>query len=161
MKRLHYLLIPALAVGMLSCSPQKRLAYLLAAYPELRQDTVVALSKSVPLPADSACIDFAIADLRRAATQPIQAETKSGAAATIAPSAPDTYRLQVRTKADTIVLRDTVQVAAYTTRVAYKDRIVYRMSKGQRCFFWIGIIATAWATGAAAMHILLQRKGIR
>lgn len=153
----------------LSCSPQKRLAYLLATHPELQQEKALPINHPLVLPADSASLDFTIADLSGIANETSSPEqsrpqdndltvsTKTGAIATIsALGKPDAYRLQVSTKSDTIILRDTITVPAYTTRIEYKDKIIHKMNNGQAFFFWVGIIAMVLIVLTIVIKIVLK-----
>ena len=152
------------------CSPQKRLALLLTTHPELRRDSSWVVRKDIVLPADSASIDFTLAELRSVASEPGSPEqsrprpkdltvvTGSGATATIsATDKADNYRLQVKTPTDTILLRDTITVPAYTTRIEYKDKIVHQMNNAQSFFFWLGIIAVALAFGYIVARLIPLR----
>ncbi|MCQ2324627.1 MAG: hypothetical protein MJZ58_00350, partial [Paludibacteraceae bacterium] len=172
MKKIILIIVCWLAVVCVGCSPQKRLALLLTTHPELRRDSSWVVRKDIVLPADSASIDFTFAFGNKVAivdTAPLNQRatcasalptttscvggpnktivtvtTKSGATATIsATDKADNYRLQVKTPTDTILLRDTITVPAYTTRVEYKDKIVHQMNNAQSFFFWLGIIAVA------------------
>ena len=150
MKPLLLLILIVLCVG---CAPQKQLAVLLARHPELAHDTNLVVTQQLIVPADSAYIDFNIAELSGLAAQrhspeqsrtrnnDLAVETASGAMATISATHPDNYRLQVRTRSDTIHYHDTITLPAYTTRIEYRDKIVNQMNNAQSFFFWIGIIA--------------------
>ncbi len=142
-----------LAVVCMGCSPQKRLALLLTTHPELKRDSSWVVRKDIVLPADSASIDFKVADLNSDLT----VVTGSGATATIsATDKADNYRLQVKTPTDTILLRDTITVPAYTTRVEYKDKIVHQMNNAQSFFFWLGIIAVVLVVIVIVLRIVVK-----
>lgn len=141
---------------------------LLARYPELAHDTSLVVSKQVVVPGDSAYVDFTIADLggmatggsspeqSRARNNDLAVETASGATATISAIREDKYRLQVRTRTDTIHYRDTITLPAYTTRIEYRDRVVNEMNQGQSFFFWLGIIALALVVLTIVIRIVLR-----
>ncbi len=164
MKPFLLILIPL----CISCTPQRQLAVLLARHPELARDTTLVVTQQVITPADSAYIDFNIAELSGLAAQrhsPEQSRTRNndltvqtaaGAIATISATSEDKYRLQVRTPTDTIHYRDTITLPAYTTRIEYRDKIVNQMNNAQSFFFWIGIIALALATLALVIRIVIR-----
>lgn len=169
MKKVILIIVCWLAVACVGCSPQKRLALLLTTHPELRRDSSWVVRKDIVLPADSASIDFTITELRGLASEPGSPEqsrprpkdltvvTGSGATATIsATDKADNYRLQVKTPTDTILLRDTITVPAYTTRVEYKDKIVHQMNNAQSFFFWLGIIAVALVVIVIVLRIVVK-----
>lgn len=154
------LLLICVLCTVCSCSPQQQLSYLLTRHPELHQDTALAICAPHILPADSADIDFTLADLgdsclpddglseqSRTRNNDLTVATHSGATATISATGKQTnagediYNLSVKQAADTIYITNTITVPAYTTRVEYKDKIVREMSNGQAFFFWCGIIA--------------------
>ena len=164
MKPLLLLLLPL----CISCTPQRQLAVLLARHPELAHDTSLVVTQQLIVPADSAYIDFNIAELSGLAAQrhspeqsrtrnnDLAVETASGATATISAIREDKYRLQVRTRTDTIHYRDTITLPAYTTRIEYRDRVVNEMNQGQSFFFWLGIIALALVVLAIVIRIVLR-----
>ena len=159
------LILIALCVG---CAPQKRLAMLLARHPELVHDTSMVVTQQLITPADSAYIDFNIAELSgldaqrhspeqsRTRNNDLTVQTASGAIATISATHADNYRLQVRTRSDTIHYRDTITLPAYTTRIEYRDKVINQMNNAQSFFFWIGIIALALATLALIIRIVIR-----
>ena len=165
LKSISALCILALCVG---CAPQKRLALLLARHPELQHDTALVVSKQMVRSADSAYIHFTLADLRGMASDTclpeqsrphdndLTVETPSGASATISAMRQDCYRLQVRTRTDTIHLCDTITVPAYTTRVEYRDKIVHTLSPAQSFFFWVGIIALALVALSIILRVVIR-----
>lgn len=150
------------------CAPQKRLALLLACHPELQHDTALVVSKQVVRPADSAYIHFTLADLRgmvsdtcspeqsRPHNNDLTVETPSGASATISAMRQDYYRLQVRTRPDTVHLCDTITVPAYTTRVEYRDKIVHSMTTAQSFFFGTGIFALILVALSIVLRVVLR-----
>ena len=92
----------------------------------------------------------------RARNNDLAVETASGATATISAIREDKYRLQVRTRTDTIHYRDTITLPAYTTRIEYRDRVVNEMNQGQSFFFWLGIIALALVVLTIVIRIVLR-----
>lgn len=169
MNSIQRIVIAVLAVISMGCSPQKRLAVLLAKHPELQHDSSWVISKDIIVPADSASVEFSIAQLRDIAPETDSLEqsrtrnngltvaTMSGATATIcATTQTDRYRLKVKTNTDTIHIRDTITVPAYTTRVAYKDKIVYQMNNAQSFFFWLGIIVMIVIVLAVVLRIVIR-----
>ncbi len=160
--------MPLLIVLCVGCAPQKRLAVLLACHPELQHDTGIVVSKQVVMRGDSAYIDFTLADLRGMASDTcspeqsrphdndLTVETPSGASATISAMCEDRYRLQVHTRTDTVCLRDTVTIPAYTTRVEYRDKIVNEMTHTQSFFFWVGIVALALVALTIVLRVVVR-----
>lgn len=157
-----------LLVLCIGCTPHKRLSLLLAHHPELQRDSALVLHKDIVLPADSAYIDFSLADLRgiapdtgsqcqsRPQDNDLTVATPSGATATLSSPRPDHYRLQVRSRTDTLHWHDTVTIPAYTTRVEYRDKIVCRMSSAQSFFFGVGIFALILAVLLIALRVVLR-----
>ena len=141
---------------------------LLARHPELQHDTALVVTKQVVRPADSAYIDFSLADLcgmapdtgsqcqSRPHDNDLTVSTPSGAGATISATAADRYRLQVRSRTDTIHLCDTITVPAYTTRVEYRDKIVHSMTTAQSFFFGIGIFALILVALSIVLRVVLR-----
>ena len=158
-----------------SCSPQKQLANLLIKHPELRQDTTLAIRAPHILHADSADIDFTLADLSgsrqpddglleqsRTRNNDLTVSTRSGATATISatgkqtPHGEDIYNLSVKQPADTIFITDTITIPAYITKTEYKDRIITQMNKPQKFFF--GIVATFFVILIITLRIVARIK---
>lgn len=154
-----------LAVLLCSCSPQKQLANLLANHPELHADTSVVLQTMHVLRADSASIEFTLADISGRcrpdtgelgqctnsfmnAQQNLTVSTRNGATATISATGhcidpwKDKYKLSLNTPADTIYIRDTVPVPVYFTRTKVETQIVYQMTRWQRVFYTIGVVSS-------------------
>ncbi len=165
LKSISALCLLVLCVG---CAPQKRLSLLLARHPELQRDSIIVVGKTLVLPADSAYIDFSLADLcgmapdtgsgcqSRPHDNDLTVSTPSGAGATISATAAEHYRLQVRTRTDTVHLCDTVTVPAYTTRVEYRDKIVRTMTTAQSFFFGTGILAILLVALSIVLRVVLR-----
>lgn len=176
-KILLFLIVIAIIGTMCSCSPQKQLTNLLIRHPELRQDTTLAIRAPHILHADSADIDFTLADLSgsrqtddglleqsRTRNNDLTVSTRSGATATISATGKQTrtgediFNLSVKQPADTIYITDTITIPAYITKTEYKDRIVAQMNKPQKIFFGIGILATFLAILILALRVIARIK---
>lgn len=175
MKKLLYIL--TLATLLCSCSAEKRLAYLLEHHPELHKDSVFVIDTVLIHEADTATTTFTIEQLQQLLAHrdtaalghgqtPAYADStthhqsssnyicveNSGSKAVIKPNADGSLSLQAMTKADTITIRDTLQVPVYYT--SYKDKIVYKMTNAQTFFFGLGILFLVLILLIFAMLIL-------
>ncbi len=120
------------------------------------------------LQGDTAYVDFTLAELSgmvpdggspgqsRTRNNDLTVATASGASATISAMCEDKYRLQVRTRTDTIHYCDTITVPAYTTHIEYRDKIVNEMSHAQSFFFWNGIIALALVALTIILRVVIR-----
>ncbi|MCM1035512.1 MAG: hypothetical protein NC038_05390 [Paludibacter sp.] len=117
----------------------------------------VQLSKTIiVLPADSASSVFPLAATGLSLRYSAQVTTHTGATATISSVGDTTFRLQVCTPLDTIVLRDTLAIPAYITKIAYKDKIIYQMSTIQSFFFVCGVAVFIFVLLGLLLHIILR-----
>ena len=171
--RLTYLLTLALLPLLLACSPQRRLAHLLAHHPELRGDTIVAIDTAIVRPEKTIERTITLEELSALAHD--TAETRdsvengteknrisiaaNGMEAAIVANADKSFTLQLKQRADTVVVKKEVKIPTYYTKTQYVDKVVREMTKWQKGMYTIGIgVFTAFALTVVSLIIWLIIK---
>ena len=172
-------ILTVFAITLASCAPQQRLARFLQHHPELQgtriveiHDTVI-IHDTVTLEPETQTVNLTLNDILKmdsAATVLSAGDSITGSpsctsegvetnrsAAELAALGNGQFQLKTTAKPDTIIIHDTIpvtgqaEVPEYTTKIEYKDRIVYELKWWQKILCWLG---------AAFLALLLVKLGI-
>lgn len=167
MKKLLYIL--TMAATLLSCSPQKRLAYLLARHPELQSTRIthihdtITINNTIFLPAETNTTTITLQELiamdsvadsngvmpsseSPTISQQTGVETDHSEAV-LSAKGKGLFELQTYTKPDTIIVHDTcyidkdIETPEFYTATEYKEKEVYKMHWWQEMFYRMGVVA--------------------
>ena len=149
-RRPTYLLTLALLPLLLACSPQRRLAHLLAHHPELRGDTIITLRDTIATPYASADTVFVLPTCADSTLQPSKAAHTTGitvvagnARATLAAEDDGRYRLTAESLPDTMLVEVERHVPLLVTKTEKVQQPItkWQAFKMQMGGLFIGMLA--------------------